>query len=273
MGAVTNDLLCSLWAAIVVWGMDVAGCHTGRTQPIFANVGGGKMRPNTAQTLGIPRAERGSNRTGGLTAGLLSLLVLNVGFGGLAVAQSGDSSRLLPWVSGAGQAIGNPASGASSQVAQKSKAIPAEKASAAVPDAPQRESWAVTCSNRAGGFLCEMTQAIIDGKTRTLILLISIKSPQANAQPAILFRSIHGVYLPAGLTMSIDAGGASNLQFQKSDQLGAYAALPLSTKFIDDLKRGRELVIAIEINKGEKLELRAPLQGFATAFDRVVAKY
>src|SRR5215475_329978 len=96
-------------------------------RPVLGDGGGGKMRPNIADTLGIPLAERSARRrrkhAGRLTAGLLSLLVLNVGCGGLAVAQSGESSRLLPWVSGAGQAIGNPGSGADSQVAQKSKAV------------------------------------------------------------------------------------------------------------------------------------------------------
>src|SRR5262245_20810215 len=228
-----------------------------------------------AYTLGFlapGRARQHGGRTGMLVASLFVALIVSVCGRGSAMAQSGESARLVPWVSGPGQAIGNPASGTGSQVAQKGKAAPAEKASAA-PDAQQQETWAVNCSNRGGtGFACEMTQAIIDGKSRALILLISIKTPQANSQPAVLFRSIHGVYLPAGLTVSVDGGSVSNLEFQKSDQLGAYAALPLGSKHIDDLKRGKELVVAMQINKGEKVELRAPLRGFGAAFDRITAK-
>ena len=198
-----------------------------------------------------------------------------------ASAQSSDTTtRLVPWVSSNGRidklkpgdgkpdpAMSQPL-GAPRVAQQQVKALPSAPAAS-----PPGEPWAVNCSNRTGGaFLCEMTQAMVDNNSHVVVLLISISTPQGTAGPAILLRSMHGVYLPAGVALHVDAGKPAQLEFQKSDQVGVYAALPLTPPLIAELKRGRELVISMEINKGEKVELKALLQGFGPAFDRVVAK-
>jgi invasion protein IalB len=137
---------------------------------------------------------------------------------------------------------------------------------------PAADSWAVKCSNQAGGvFACEMVQAIVDSRSGVVVMLISIGKPHQPGLPAILFRTVHGTYLPAGLSFSIEGKKATRLDFQKSDAAGVYAALPLTAEIVADLKKATEIVLESELNKDQKLTLKAPLMGFGPAYDRVVS--
>lgn len=168
--------------------------------------------------------------------------------------------------------------GAASAFAQKpteksktSPSPPPATAPAAAPAASSAPSaWSVTCSDRvAGNFTCEMTQSLIDQKSGGQIILLSIKNTSDGAANALLVRFAHGIYLPAGVTLSIDGTAPMPLQFQKSDQLGVYAALPLTDKMIGDMRKGKALTLRTEIKKGEPFELTALLDGFGPALDKV----
>jgi invasion protein IalB len=163
------------------------------------------------------------------------------------------------------------------RLAQKddSKAPAAKKdaAPAATPNQPapnQPAPWAVTCSDRAGGkLICEMTQNVIEDKTRRQLLLLSIRNASDDASPVLVIRAFHGLYLPAGLNLGIDQGKPTPVPFQKSDQAGIYAALPLSEALVGELKKGKELRVAMQLQKDQPLEIKVPLTGFPAAFDKV----
>ena len=142
----------------------------------------------------------------------------------------------------------------------------------ATAEAAQPAAWALQCSDRAEGKLaCEMTQNVIEASTQRQIALISVKGATEGGSTAMLVRVFHGVYLPAGVAIRIDGGQPSPVAFQKSDQFGVYAALPLTPNLVAELKRGKELKIAVEINKGEPVTITALLNGFGGAYDRVTA--
>lgn len=166
------------------------------------------------------------------------------------------------------------------QVAQQGKAAtpslgasPSPSVPAAPAAAASVPNWALNCSNRTGGnFTCEMTQAMVDGANGALVLLISISTPQENAPPVVVFRAAHGFFLPAGLNIRIDNGKPTQIEFQKSDQIGVYAAFPLTAQLVGELKKSRELALALEVNKGTKVEFKTLMVGFSAAYDRVTAK-
>lgn len=158
------------------------------------------------------------------------------------------------------------------RLAQKDDAkAPAAKKDAAPAAAPNQPApWAVTCSDRAGGkLICEMSQNVIEDKTRRPLLFLSIRNASDDASPVLLIRAFHGLYLPAGLNLGIDQGKPTPVAFQKSDQAGIYAALPLSEAFVGELKKGKELRIAMQLQKEQPLEIKVPLAGFPAAFDKV----
>ncbi len=144
---------------------------------------------------------------------------------------------------------------------------------AAAPAAPAAPSsaWAVTCTDRGGSFVCEMTQSVIEQKSRRQLLLMSVKHSKDSKGSAMLFRLPHGIYIPAGVTVKIDGGKASKLEFQKSDQYGIYAALPLSADLLGAMKKGKELDIDVEINKGQPFQLKGQLTGFGPAYDKITS--
>lgn len=141
---------------------------------------------------------------------------------------------------------------------------------AAEPAQAEPDAWAVNCTNQVGAkFACEMTQNIIDQQSRGQVMLISVKSVASGGSSAMLFRVFHGVYIPAGVGVNVDKGHPTKVQFQKSDQLGVYAALPLDEKWTGEMRKGRELRISLEVNQGQPLEIVARLQGFGKALDKV----
>jgi invasion protein IalB len=183
-------------------------------------------------------------------------------------------------LSGASLAIaggGEPAAQSASsgiKLAQQGKAAPAApaapKAAQAPPAAEEAAAWAVTCSDQAQKkFVCEMTQTLIDQKSNGQILLISIKNVATGEAKAMLIRFFHGVYLPAGVSVQVDTAPAAQVAFQKSDRFGVYAALPLTDRIVADMKKGKDLKFALQINQGEPLEVVARLTGFGPAYDRI----
>ena len=157
------------------------------------------------------------------------------------------------------------------QVAEQAKpaATPAAKPAAPDAKADAPAAWSVNCSDRQQGkFVCEMTQMIVDQRGGQ-VMLISIKGVTGGTSNAMLLRVGHGVYLPAGVSVRIDGGPPAQIAFQKSDQSGVYAGLPLDDKLVAELRKGTDLKLSIQINQGEPVEITARLNGFGTAYDRV----
>lgn len=154
--------------------------------------------------------------------------------------------------------------------AQTPKAGQKTTPAAAPAAAAEPSAWAVTCANRAQNqFNCEMTQNIVDQASGGQVLLISIKPASSGGSNAMLIRALHGIYLPAGITVHIDNGQVQKLEFQKSDRFGVYAALPLNDKIVAEMRTGRELHLAMQVNKDQPLAIVARLTGFGPAYEKV----
>lgn len=154
-------------------------------------------------------------------------------------------------------------------LAQKQEKQPPKQATPP-PAAQEASAWAVTCSDRSQNkFQCEMTQVLLDQQTRRQVLLISIKNSATGDAKIMLVRVVHGVYLPSGLSIKVEKGQPIVIAFQKSDQAGVYAALPLTDKLIADMRKGKDLTFSMEVEQGKPLELVARLFGFGPAFDRL----
>lgn len=69
---------------------------------------------------------------------------------------------------------------------------------------------------------------LIDQKSNSQVMLISIKKVTGGDANAMLIRFFHGVFLPPGVSVKVDGGQPTAIAFQKSDRLGVYAALPLT---------------------------------------------
>jgi invasion protein IalB len=164
---------------------------------------------------------------------------------------------------------------ASAALAQSGQAKPADKSKSTAPAAPAGSAqapsaWVVNCSDRVQGKLtCEMNQSIVEQQSRRVLMAISVKGVSEGTSNAMLIRTFHGVYLPAGLVVRVDGGTSLPIAYQKSDAAGVYAALSLNEKLVGEFKKGAEMVLRLEINKGEQLEIKAPLNGFAAAYDKV----
>jgi invasion protein IalB len=156
--------------------------------------------------------------------------------------------------------------------ARAQQAAPAKGAAPAPSPAaqPAPSAWAVTCTDQLKPqFSCEMTQNILDQQSGGQVVLLSVKPSSDGGAPAMIVRALHGVYLPAGLSLKVDNGAATALPFQKSDRLGVYAALPLTSQIVGDMKKGAEIHLSMQLNKDQPFVIIARLNGFGPAYDKI----
>ena len=157
-----------------------------------------------------------------------------------------------------------------SEKAEKSrKEAPSDK-SAAQPAAQPANAWSVTCSDRGQpAFKCEMTQTLIEEASRRILAVLSVTKD--GPATSMLMRLPHGVYLPAGVSLKVDRGETKKLVFQRSDNAGVYAGLPLDEKSLEAFNQGKVLSLGLELEPGKTFELAARLEGFGPALERLAS--
>lgn len=171
------------------------------------------------------------------------------------------------WVGPAG-AQQPPARAKAGQPAPQAQAAPQPQAESAAP----ASAWAWRCSSsiktKSG---CEMTQVIVDPRNGAPHAVITVMGASDGPSSVMIVRIPHGVYIPAGVTLAIDGAAPTPLPFQKSDQAGIYAALPLTDKLVADLGKGKSFKLAVQVTKGEDFPIVGSLNGFSAALERVKA--
>ncbi len=149
-----------------------------------------------------------------------------------------------------------------------------EKKGKATPAAPQKgpqkaPGWSVRCTNPGKGLTCKATQTIVLGKTRKLLLSISVSKPKEGKNAAMLLHLPHGLFNPAGVTMGIDGAKPETLVIQTCDAKGCYAGAPITREKLTAMTTGAKLNVTFQNLKKQKIVVPVPLKGFAQAYKKL----
>lgn len=136
---------------------------------------------------------------------------------------------------------------------------------------PAEPNWAVTCSGEAPARRCSLLHNLVanqegGGEKRLLTVLIQ---PDETGTETLVLALPHGLFLPAGVSIGVDAAPAQALVIQTSDENGAYAETPISPEFLASLKTGSELRVTFQSAQKQEIAVPVSLTGFAPGYAKL----
>ena len=133
--------------------------------------------------------------------------------------------------------------------------------------------WTVICVQPEGsGKLCEMAQVVEDGDRTLLRVVISKIGGTIEGAPELIalaqiFTPV-GVILPEGIVQRVDRKEERVSQFLYCLPGHCYSRFALSKSEIDEMKKGRNYRITLQVlNEEEPESIRVSLRGFRRAFN------
>lgn len=140
---------------------------------------------------------------------------------------------------------------------------------AAAPAAPQIP-WMVNCASVAGRMSCEAAQSLTIQKTGQLLLSVSVRIPANSQTGAMMLHLPHGMFLPEGVTMTIDANPPQKQAVQTCDPKGCYVGLSLDDALLGMLQTGTTLTIAFKSLEKKDISIPISLSGFKEAYAKLM---
>ncbi len=134
------------------------------------------------------------------------------------------------------------ANAASDTKADKGKPVAAAKSVA------KKIVWPVNCSSAGvqSKLTCKMTHTLFVAKTRKRVLQVSVASPiKKGGKPTMLLALPHGLYLPAGVILTIDKNASKKFAIQSADQNGSYAGFAMDAPTVKSLRSGAKLTVSL----------------------------
>ncbi|MBV9567363.1 MAG: invasion associated locus B family protein, partial [Hyphomicrobiales bacterium] len=112
-------------------------------------------------------------------------------------------------------------------------------------------------------------QTAVLQKTGQLVAAVSIRVPSDTHQPSLAVQIPVGLFLPAGVTLTIDDKKPLNLALQTCDLKGCYAAMPISAELLGDLKGGKKLAVSFQNLTKENISVPLQLANFGQAYQKI----
>ncbi|MEL6317079.1 MAG: invasion associated locus B family protein [Pseudomonadota bacterium] len=147
----------------------------------------------------------------------------------------------------------------------------------AAPAAAQAQSdaapvnWLVNCTNTGqdGALACQMTQTVVVRETGQRLLSIMIRKGETPTTPAMMLTLPLGLYLPAGVKMSIDEAAAQDLVVQTCEASGCFAGMAITEDLLDAMRRGTKLDFVLQDLQRRSITVSSSLSGFTSAFEQI----
>lgn len=154
------------------------------------------------------------------------------------------------------------------KIAPKQTVVAQQPAAPRNDDAAQPQSgWQSNCTSTARGVApdCSIEQRLVLSGTGQLLAAVTIRIDGKTRQPALMLQLPHGLYLPEGVSLSVDQAEPISLELQTCDNAGCYAGSPASKKLLDAMSAGAQLEIGFKNLARKDIQVVMPLTGFTAA--------
>ncbi|WP_195930701.1 invasion associated locus B family protein [Hyphomicrobium album] len=169
-------------------------------------------------------------------------------------------------VSSAGAQAPAPAAKAPAAAPAAKEAPPKPAADAAAPQIP----WLVNCASLPDQMSCEAIQTLTIQKTGQLLLSISVRIPPNSKTAAMMLHLPHGMFLPDGVSLTIDTNPPQKQPVQTCDQKGCYVGVPIDDTLLKTLQSGKILTIAFKSLEKKEITIPIALSGFKEAYAKLM---
>jgi invasion protein IalB len=163
----------------------------------------------------------------------------------------------------------------SGTIAQETPAAPApapgEPIRVGTPDNDNPQPWTVNCTSQGvnADLVCTMNQVLVQGDTGQRLVGASVFRPDASGAAVMRINLPHGIRLPDGADVWVDANASTKHVIGIADQNGSYADVPLDGNMLVILQGGNVLQVGVTTGAGERIEFQLSLRGFTAAFAKL----
>jgi invasion protein IalB len=135
--------------------------------------------------------------------------------------------------------------------------------------APPVPTWTINCSGDASQakLACTLTQTLIMKDKGQCVLTAVVTNN--DGKPLLNLGLPHGLSLAKGVDIWIDEAARQNFPIVTADQKGSYAIIALKDTFINAMKQGKLLNVAVTAFAGNEIILQLSLNGFSAGFARL----
>ena len=132
----------------------------------------------------------------------------------------------------------------------------------------QFEDWAVHCqSNQENLPDCRMFQRLVLNDSDQLAVQLLVLPPtKVSAAAQLVLLLPLGLYLPGGVSISVDGGKSHQPVIERCFTQGCTARSTLVEQFLNALKKGSEAEIVIQEEPDQDVTLPVSLTGFTAAY-------
>lgn len=133
----------------------------------------------------------------------------------------------------------------------------------------QEPLWLVSCNNQNDPerLMCEVAQSIVLSEDNRRVATAAFVKPAGEDELTAVFTLPVGLYLPAGLKLTVDETALGELAFQSCDGQGCYATRTADETWPQAMSEGTELKITIESQDRQTIDFTFPLEGFGQSLD------
>lgn len=130
--------------------------------------------------------------------------------------------------------------------------------------------WQVNCASVANNMACEAQQTLTIQKTGQLLLKVSIRMPKDSKTGAMMLHLPHGMFLPEGVTLTIDGKSPKKEPVQTCDPKGCYVGFPLDAALLKQLQGGKTFSVAFKNLQKQDIKVPISLSGFKEAYSKLL---
>jgi invasion protein IalB len=131
--------------------------------------------------------------------------------------------------------------------------------------------WDTECSQVARGEEpdCQMSQIVFLPETGQLLLRVTIRVQSTDRTPAMMLQLPHGMFIPEGVTLTIDEQPWQTVQVQTSDQAGGYAGIDMDAAAVERLSSAQVMSVTFLTLDRRQVTVPVNLTGFAETYARI----
>ena len=136
---------------------------------------------------------------------------------------------------------------------------------------PPADPWVHDCKTINAKQVCRIVQnlSMKRGDQQRPLLSVMVRPDKGAKNHALYLATPHGLFLPAGLEISIDNEKPIRLQFHTSDTKGLYAGMPISDEMLSSLKKGIKMTVVFVSMQKKKIGVPVSLKGFTAAYQKL----
>lgn len=135
---------------------------------------------------------------------------------------------------------------------------------------PGAGPWTADCvsAGRTASPICQMEQRVVLAATGQLLTALAIRFAGEGATPELSVQVPHGLYLPAGVTVSLGEESLLEVPLVTCDGGGCYGIAALDDAMLARLREAQEVTVTFEDVSRMAVGVPVAMLGFAEALER-----